>query len=187
MGDGVDLYAVFLDGFEECGIAYFVTGSVASSLYGEPRFTQDLDLVVSADAGDVERILTVFPPAEFYVPPREVLAEEAGRAEGGHFNLLHRASGVRADVYVAGTDPLHRWGFDHRRRLALSEGRSIWLAPPEYIILRKLQWRAEGGGERHERDVTRMLAVLGDDFDAGFVEREAARLGLGELWRRFRS
>lgn len=186
MADGADVYTVFLDRFEESGVAYFVTGSVASSLYGEPRFTEDLDLVVSIRTDDVDRLLASFSPTDFYVPPRETLVTEARREQGGHFNLPYNETGVRADVYVAGTDPLHRWAFDHRRRLQLSDDRAIWLAPPEYVVLRKLQWRHEGGGERHEQDVARVLAVLGDSIDLRFLDHEAERLGVGSLWQRLR-
>ena len=187
MADGINLYAVFLGPLESLGLEYFVTGSVASSAYGEPRFTQDLDLVLSLSPNRTEDLRRVFPAAEFYVPPDATLREELGRASGGHFNLLHHETGVRADVYVLGRDPLHDWAMDNRRRVDLSSSLSTWLAPPEYVVVRKLAWRAEGGGERHESDIRSMLRSLGKDIDLDFVTDHADRGGFRDLWDRLRS
>lgn len=187
MAEGTDLYAVVLGPLERGALDYFVTGSVASSAYGEPRFTQDLDLVLALMPTRATALESAFPADQFYVPPAEVLRAELARPRDGHFNLIHHATGVRADVYVSGDDPLHAWAMEHRRRIELSPTLSAWLAPPEYVVIRKLAWRAEGGGERHETDVQSMLAVLGDDLDAAFVATEAARRGFEPLWDRLRS
>lgn len=187
MADGIDLYAVFLGPLESLGLEYFVTGSVASSAYGEPRFTQDIDLVLSLAPNRSEVFQSAFPAAEFYVPPEATLREELGRTSDGHFNLLHHESGVRADVYVLGRDPLHVWAMEHRRRIDLAPSLSTWLAPPEYVVVRKLAWRAEGGGERHESDIRSMLRSLGEHIDLDFVTDHADRGGFRDLWDRLRS
>lgn len=187
MAEGADVYAVFLERFENLGLNYFVTGSVASSAYGEPRFTQDLDLVVRLSGTDVDVLLRAFPAEQFYVPPHEALVVEIARHAGGHFNLIHHASGVRADVYVAGDDELEQWALAHRRRIQLSSELGIWLAPPEYIVVRKLEWRAEGGGEHHEHDIQRMLAALGEYLDLEFVRHHVEMRGLIDVWIRVRA
>lgn len=187
MADGIDLYAIFLEPLERLQADYFVTGSVASSAYGEPRFTQDLDLVLGLAAVQIPRFLALFPPEAFYSPPESSLREELDRADGGHFNLIHHATGIRADVYVVGTNRLHAWAMANRRRIELTATLSAWLAPPEYVVLRKLAWRAEGGGERHESDIRQVLAALGDAIDREFIDREAARESLTDLWNSLRS
>ncbi len=186
MTEGAEVYSVFLTVLERLRISYFVTGSVASSAYGEPRFTQDLDLVVALPSASIPKLVAGFPSSDFYVPPDSTLREEASRSEGGHFNLVHHESGVRADVYLAGGDDLHAWAFQHRRRIQLSEELEVWLAPPEYVIVRKLEWMAEGAGERHQEDVRHMVRVCGGLLDHEFLERELRSRGLEDAWKAVR-
>ena len=184
VGSGAEIYGVFLRPLEATGLSYFITGSVASSAYGEPRYTQDLDLVLALPESAVRSLSSTFDESLFYVPPEAVLLEEAGRVRGGHFNLIHHESGVRADVYLAGDDALHAWAFDLRRRIELEEDLSAWLAPPEYVIVRKLEYMAEGGGERHLRDIRSMVDVLADGLDRRALERWIHQKGLDEQWAR---
>jgi len=176
-------FAPFVESLERLGLPYCITGSVAASVYGEPRLTADVDVVLLLGLKDIAAFKAAFPESEYYVPPDETLSKETARAERGMFNLIHHASQFKADIYLAGTDSLHAWALAHRRRIAV-EGGELWIAPPEYVVLRKLGWLREGGGDRHARDLRFMLAATA--LDVAFVEREAARLGLGEQWRRFR-
>lgn len=173
----------FTSRFESCGVPYFVTGSVASILYGEPRLTLGLDVVLELVVGRVPALLEAFPEERFCRPPREVLEGEASRPQRGHFNLIDYETGFRADVYVAGRDPLHRWAMERRRRYPLGD-QALWAAPPEYVIVRKLEFYREGGSEKHLDDVAGMLALGGADFDAAALERWVALLGLQEPWER---
>ena len=108
---------------------------------------------------------------------------EAARADHGHFNLLHHDTGFKVDVYLAGSDRLARWALDHRQKIPLGNS-IIWLAPPEYVIIGKLEFFREGGSEKHLRDIRGMLAVT--DIDRPFLEREIAGRGLEEAWRSVR-
>jgi hypothetical protein len=96
------------------------------------------------------------------------------------FNLIHHASQFKADIYLAARDSLHAWALENRRRIRLDSGEA-WIAPPEYVILRKLEYFREGGGDKHLRDIRFILAATA--VDRAFVEAEAARLGLASQWR----
>jgi len=174
----IELFTARLDTLD---LRYMVTGSVASMIYGEPRMTLDVDLVVELAVEHAAALLDAFSEAEFYRPPLEVARTECGRDARGHFNLIHHGTGMKADVYVAGLDPLHAWGLEHRRRLG-SSGTSVWLAPPEYVILRKLEFWREGHSEKHLRDIRAMLASA-LELERGFLEREVHERGLEEAWR----
>lgn len=171
---------LFVTRLEATGLSYMVTGSVASMIYGEPRLTLDLDLVIELPANRVEAFLAAFPEAEFYRPPAEVMRLECSRESRGHFNVIHHETGAKADVYLAARDALHEWGLVHRRRLPLGSG-MIALAPPEYVILRKLEFFREGGSEKHIRDVRGMLQA-GTGIDLAFVAAEVGRRGLEAGW-----
>ncbi len=176
--------APFLEPLERLGLPYCVTGSVAASVYGEPRLTADIDVVLLLKAGDVIRLRTAFPDAEYYVPPDEALFLEISRGTRGAFNLIHHATQFKADFYLAARDPLHTWALKHRRRISL-EGGEAWIAPPEYVVLRKLEFLREGGQDKHVRDVRFILAAT--ELDLAFVESEVVRLGVQAQWRQCRS
>jgi len=173
---------LFVTRLEAVGLSYMVTGSVASMVYGEPRLTLDVDVVLELQIDRAGAFLDAFPESAFYRPPLEVVRVEAGRDARGHFNLIHHATGMKADIYLAASDALHRWGLAHRRRLALGAG-AMWVAPPEYVIIRKLEFFREGGSEKHLRDVRAMLAA-GLEVDRNFLAAELRGRGLGAEWLR---
>jgi hypothetical protein len=176
--------APFLEPLERLGLPYCVTGSVAASVYGEPRLTADIDIVLLLKVQDIGALRSAFPGAAYYVPPDETLRLELLRDSRGMFNLIHHASQFKADIYLAARDPLHAWALQHRRRISLEES-GAWIAPPEYVILRKLEYLREGGQDKHLRDIRFILAASA--VDRAFVETEVARLGLHEQWRRCQS
>jgi hypothetical protein len=155
-----------------------ITGGVASVIYGDPRFTRDIDLVLELREGDAPGLLDAFSPDDFYRPPMEVLREEIRRPRHGHFNIIHRDTALRADVYLVGDDPLHAWAFGRRVRIPLEEDAGIWLAPPEYVVVRKLQYYEESRSDRHLRDISAMMEISREQIDLQEVEGWAHRLGL---------
>lgn len=173
--------AVFIEPLERVGLPYCITGSVAASVYGEPRLTADIDVVLLMRVDDIAALRAGFPDAAYYAPPDETLRLELARSSRGMFNLIHHASQYKADVYLAARDPLHAWALEHRRRITLGPS-GAWIAPPEYVILRKLEYLREGGSDKHVRDVRFMLAATA--VDRAFLDREVERLGLHEQWRR---
>jgi len=172
--------APFLEPLERLGLPYCITGSVAASVYGEPRLTADIDVVLLMRIEDVARLRAAFPDSDYYVPPDETLRLEAARSTRGMFNLIHHASQFKADVYLAARDPLHVWALANRRRISVADC-ALWIAPPEYVILRKLEYLREGGQDKHVRDIRFMLAAT--DVDRAFMETEIARLGLQAQWQ----
>ena len=177
-----DLVLIFSEPLDRLGMAYMVTGSVASMAYGEPRLTNDVDLVLALSAATAGKLVAAFPLDSFYCPPLEVLTVEARRERRGRFNLIHHQTGCKADVYVAGQDPLHAWAFSRRKRLEIGAGTSFWLAQPEYVIVRKLEYYREGGSEKHLRDIRGMLAASGDILDRQSLEEWVRVGGLQEQW-----
>ncbi|MBN1587417.1 MAG: hypothetical protein JW937_08365 [Candidatus Omnitrophica bacterium] len=166
---------------DEIQLPYMITGSVAAMLYGEPRFTNDLDLVLELKKADVDKLIQGFPADAFYLPPEEVLIIEQKRRIRGHFNIIHHDSMYKADVYLAGEDPLHRWAMAKRRQSDFAGG-DVWLAPPEYVIVRKLQFFKEGKSEKHIRDIQAMMESLEDQLDRNLVREKAQDLGVVEEW-----
>jgi len=174
---------VFLEKLENARLSYFVTGSVASIFYGEPRLTHDIDLVLHLEKKDVEKFSKIFPLSDFYCPPEEVLQIEINRHPYGHFNLIHHNSGFKADIYLEGNEPLHKWAFQNRKRVELSNEMSLWLAPPEYVIIRKLEFYREGGSDKHLRDIRNMLPQIESQLDMTFLQAQLSIRGLEKHWQ----
>jgi hypothetical protein len=83
---------------------------------------------------------------------------------------------------VSGQDPVHEWAIARRIRYDVG-GEAVWVAPIEYVILRKLEWHRDGGAPRHLEDVRAMLRVSGDNVDQAALGAWVARLGLENEWR----
>jgi hypothetical protein len=175
------LLPLFVGPLNRLGLEYMVTGSAASMAYGEPRLTLDVDLVVELPRSRIGDLVRAFPADAFYCPPVEVIAVEAGREARGHFNVIHMASGFKADMYPVGRDALHRWGMARRRRVEFA-GEPVMLAPPEYVIVRKLEYYREGGSEKHLRDIAGMRRASAALIDESAIQEWTTRLGLQSQW-----
>jgi len=177
-------FQVFTQPIDKLGLNYFITGSVASIAYGEPRMTHDIDLVLEMPENEVHRFMAAFPEEAYYVPPEATIRLEVRRDQRGHFNLVHHKSGYKADVYLMGKHPLHRWAMNHRREIIFKPHGRLWLAPPEYVIIRKLEFFRESGSEKHLRDIQGMLKISKADIDESVLGQWLAQLGLEAEWNK---
>jgi hypothetical protein len=177
-----DFFLRFVVPLNKLGARYMVTGSVASGYYGEPRNTLDVDLVVFLNDKDVVSLQTAFPKEEFYVPPLETIFAETRREQRGHFNLIHNPTGFKADIYLVGRDELNAWGFRFKRTVSF-EDVPVVLAPPEYVIVRKLEYYREGHSEKHLHDVRSILAISGSQLDQAALNDWIQRMGLAAEWQ----
>ena len=176
-------YLVFLQPLSTGAIRYMVTGSVAAIIYGEPRFTYDIDLVMELASEDIPRLIALFSPEEFYCPPAESIATEIARQSHGHFNIIHHATGFKADIYPAGSDPLHKWAMARCSKITIDQC-EVCLAPPEYVIIRKLQYYEEGRSEKHLRDIKRMVQLAPDLIENIALQEKLREYNLNVEWNK---
>ena len=177
-----ELFLLFVRPLNRAGLRYVVRGSVAAIFYGEPRLTHNVDFVVFLNANDTRRLSDAFPEKDFYLPPMETILAETVRDHHGYFNLIHRDTGFKADMYPTGRDELNAWAFRGKRAVDY-EGEEVMLAPPEYVIVRKLEYFREGRAEEHLRDIRAMLAVSGGQLDRQTLNEWIQRQGLEAEWR----
>lgn len=178
-----ELFLIFVRRFNEAGLRYVIGGSVAAIFYGEPRFTNDVDMLAFLSDTDIRRLPDIFPSPDFYVPPLEVITAEVARGERGHFNIIHSATTFKADVYPTGRDELNAWAFRNKRTVEF-EGETLVLAPPEYVIVLKLEYFREGGSEKHLRDIRAILNVSGELLDRDALHDWITRRGVAAEWRK---
>jgi hypothetical protein len=169
-----------VEALERLSVPYMVVGSIASIAYGESRFTQDIDIVVALEMKHVEGLLAAFPQEEFYW--NEAAVRDAIRTHF-QFNIIHPASGNKIDFILPRTDAWARMRMTRSRAVRLLPDRDVMTAAPEDVILGKLWYYAEGGGDRHLRDIAGILRVTGAGVDRAEVERWASQLGYLEIWQ----
>jgi len=165
---------------EDLDLPYLITGSMASTLYGETRFTNDIDVVVDLPAGRIAEFCSAFPAPDFYVAEERVHQAIANHSQ---FNIIHPTSGLKIDVMIPASSPFERSRFARARRQQVADDYTAAFASPEDVILKKLEFHREGGSDKHLRDIAGMLEVSGDEIDRAYVEEWAERLGGEETWR----
>lgn len=166
---------------ETHGIAYRVVGSLASMAYGEPRFTNDIDILVDVRLEHRDLLMAAFPPPDHY------LAESAIRSaieRHGQFNIIHIPSGIKVDMIVLKPDVYAQTEIRRGRRLTSPGDFDAWFASAEDVILNKLRYYREGGSDKHLRDIAAMLLIQGAAIDRGYIALWAAELGVLSEWQR---
>ncbi len=174
-------FLIFVKKFNELKVPYMVTGSIAGIIYGEPRLTNDIDFVVKLFGSRISALCKAFPDDEFYCPPEDVIRIEASRDTRGNLNIIHHATGFKADLYFACADPLHIWAFAKRRNVQIGT-ENLKLAPPEYVIVRKIEYFKEGGSDKHVRDIRGILSVSKDIIDMDELIEKIRLSQLEDVW-----
>jgi hypothetical protein len=163
---------------ESAGIDYMVTGSIASSLQGEPRLTHDIDVVVAIQSDQITQLLESFPGPRFYVDAQAV--EEAVET-AGMFNVIDTVEGDKVDFWLIRDDPFDRSRFE-RKYIESLFGSPVKVSRPEDTILAKLWWsRLSGGSEKSLQDAVRVFEVQAGALDGGYLESWAERLQVSDL------
>jgi hypothetical protein len=186
-GDPLFAAAAVANALEKLGVRYAVGGSIASSLYGVPRATQDADIVASLTAAHAPRLAAALE-AEFYVDVEMI--REAVRRQGT-FNVVHLETMFKVDVFVAKGDSWSEEELSRARRERVGDvGAQVELvfASAEDTLLHKLVWFRLGGGvsERQWRDALGVLRIQGDALDRGYLDSWASRLGVRDLLEKAR-
>ncbi len=172
--------AALLAGMQRIGAPWMVSGSVGAMYYSEPRATLDVDCIVDLKSIHLRHILSAFPEGDFYVPSETVIAHEIRRGVVGSFNIIHHASGFKADCYPCGDDPLMRWGLSRVNSMSLV-GLCVPVAPPEYIVSMKLRFFAMSGQDKHLRDI-RSIVRLTPALDRALIGQWASHYGVADAW-----
>jgi hypothetical protein len=181
----LDVAVAVGEAIESVGGSYFVGGSLASSLQGEPRATNDIDIVVALPIGGVPALVRTLG-ADFEVDT-DMLRDAL--LHGRSCNIFHLPSVTKVDLFAVGPSPYDETEFARRQRVPVgSGGRSLVVKTAEDTVLRKLLWHREGGlvSERQWRDVVGVLRFSGGRMDQQYVASWAVRLGIGDLLERAR-
>lgn len=168
---------------EQLGVPYAVGGSLASSLHGIPRTTQDADLVADLRPAHVQPFVTAISDS-FYVSPERVVQAVSRRSS---FNLIHNSTGIKVDVFMLKAEPLALQEMIRRQAFPIPghSGRSLQFTSAEDTVLQKLYWYRRGNlvSKQQWNDVLGVLKVQGKRLDFDYLEEWASRIGVADLLR----
>jgi hypothetical protein len=177
--DVVDIALKVTEALERCGVGYFLGGSLASSFQGEPRATNDVDLVVDLQEGQVEALVAALG-SDFDI---DDVALRRAAAERSSWNVIYLPSATKIDLFILRASSFDRSEFVRRRRVEVRAGRALFVKSPEDTVLRKLLWYREGGevSDRQWRDVVQVLRQSGALIDHRYLDEWGVALGVGDL------
>lgn len=166
---------------DELEVPYVVGGSLASSLHGIPRSTQDADLVAALRTDHIQSFIGRVEGV-FYLSPERV---EAAVRQRTSFNLIHLKTMIKVDLFVFSETPLAKQEMARRQILPIpgEPTAQLQIASPEDTILQKLLWYRKGGGvsERQWNDILGVVKVQGKALDVGYLQEWAKRSGIEDL------
>lgn len=168
--------------FDRLGIVHTIGGSIAASVAGEPRSSIDIDIVAALDEERISAVAAALRE-DFYVD--EDALRRAVRDKTST-NLVHYASQVKIDIFVAGGTPLDALQLERRLRVDLGDTRVLHVHPPEDILLQKLRWHRIGreAFDRQWRDILGIIRTQGPRLDRDYVARNAPALDVEDLLSR---
>lgn len=168
---------------EENHIDYMVTGSVVSSLQGEPRATHDVDIVVNINSASVKKIHQAFPTPHYYIS--EAAIAEAIK-NNSMFNLLDTTEGDKIDFWIFTSDAFDQSRFSRKVEETVLEMK-MKISSPEDTILAKLRWaKLSGGSEKQFIDALRVYEIQFRNLDLSYLEIWSGKLQVNSLWKKIK-
>ena len=176
-----ELLALLAETLARLGIDHMITGSLASSLYGEPRATHDIDVVAQFDEQHIAPLMAAFSAPNFYVTEKGI---RDALGPTGMFNVVDMTSGVKVDVWRLTKEAFDQSRFA-RRRSEVIDQHTIVFSSPEDIILAKLLWaKLAGGSEKQLTDAIRVYETQYEVLDHTYLKQWLERLDVNEQWQR---
>lgn len=163
---------------EECGVAYMLVGSFASSFHGALRSTYDIDLVIEASPAQLSALITALQREGYYA---ELDAALDAHRNQSLFNVIDTTTGWKIDLIFRKSRPFDQEEFRRRRAVKFFDIQ-LFVASAEDVIISKLEWVKLGGSQRQVEDVAKVLAVQWKALDQNYLSQWIGALQLQEQW-----
>jgi len=183
--DITEFLKLMLETLESAGVEYLIGGAIAEWAWGEPRATQDLDLVINLPIEAVVRFSKELEKRNMLVPAAIILDAIVEDRADIPLNAIHMYSGLKADLYLMRDgDALRQSAF--QRRVLIDYGPPIgkvYVHSPEDLILYKLMYLGLSGQPKHARDIAAILRAKKNQLDFRYIEDWVTQMGLGSVWK----
>ena len=174
-----------LESLEAAGVEYLIGGAIAEWAWGEPRATQDLDIVIKLPVEAAGRLSRELEKRNMLIPVDIILDAMVEDRADIPLNAIHMYSGLKADLYLMRDgDRLRQSAFQRRVRVDYGPPiGKVYVHSPEDLILYKLMYLGLSGQPKHARDIAAILRAKKNQLDFGYIEDWVTRLGLGSVWK----
>jgi len=182
--DLVEFLILLIDALQSAGVEYMIGGAIAGWAWGEPRATQDLDLVVKIPIEGIVPLSDELKKRDMLVPPEIILDALIDDRADLPINAIHMYSGLKADLYpVRAEDELRQAAFQRRREVDFEQPiGKVYVHSPEDLIIYKLIYFSTSEQPKHIRDITAILRAQKNLLDLVYIEKWVNRFGLASLW-----
>ena len=182
--DIVGFLKLMIEALDSAGVEYLIGGAIAAWAWGEPRATQDLDLVVNIPFESVNKLSHELKLRDMLVPPEIILDALIDNQADVPINAIHMVSGLKADLYpIRDGDELRRIAF--QRRLEVDYGPPIgmvFIHSPEDLIIYKLLFFSISQQPKHIRDIAAILRTKKNHLEMEYINKWVTQLGLTTIW-----
>ena len=176
--DQAQAFGGVIDVLEAVGATYAIWGGLAVVAYGEPRFTRDMDILLSPRGLPVDLMVQRFQETHYHV---DAIAVNKA-LEGGFFNVIHLYYHIKTDFYIP-VEPDLKAMITERVYLHFDEIRRAAYVTADSVIAAKLKAYQDSQSTRHLEDIASIVRIQGQKLDAARLDAAAARLGLMGIWR----
>ena len=142
---------------DSLGISYIITGGIAVVVWGRPRFTADIDIVVELLPKHLDKLAVALLKIDKEAYVDKQMMQRAFERKG-EFNFIHPASGLKVDFWVLKDELFDRTRIK-RRKIKKIGSTKIYLTSPEDLILIKLLWHAKTESTRQLEDIESVLRI----------------------------
>jgi hypothetical protein len=183
--DIVGFLKLVLDALKAAQVDYLIGGAIAEWAYGEPRATQDIDIVINLPIESIGKFSKELEKRDMLVPPEVILDTLLEDRADIPINAIHMYSGLKADLYpLREGDELRRSAFQRRQQVNYGPPiGKVYIHSPEDLVLYKLMYFGLSQQSKHSRDIAAILKSKKNELDMGYIEQWVSRLGLSSLWK----
>jgi hypothetical protein len=177
--NGQELLSRLCSALEHAGITYMLTGSLASSVHGVPRASNDFDIVIAPTVEQLRKLKMLLPESQYYFDLDEAVDTLRRKRQ---FNVIDLTSGWKVDFIIRKSRPFSLTEFARRLQIDF-EGVKLYVATAEDVIIAKLEWAKIGGSQRQIEDVAGILKIRSNELDWDYIRRFVADLDIDDQWR----
>lgn len=171
-----------ISALENAQIPYMLSGSFGSGFHGEPRATNDIDIVIVSTLEQLNQFVKLLGE-EYYV---SLEAARDAFTQNSMFNIIDMQTGWKADLIIRKNRPFSRQEFQRRRKVKLMD-LDIWMLSPEDLILSKLEWSKAQQSQQQFRDALGVAVVQWDRLDHEYLQEWAQNLQVKYLLKQLLS
>ena len=176
---------LILEALKVSKVDYMIGGAIAEWAWGEPRATQDLDVVINLPIKSIGKFSKELEKRDMLVPADIILDTIAEDRADIPLNAIHMHSGLKADLYLMREgDALRQSSFQRKRLIDYGPPiGKVYVHSPEDLILYKLIYLGISGQPKHARDIAAILKANRDKLEFEYIEEWVVQLGLGSTWK----